>query len=156
LLSITEGKFPLKPDFPVLLFLLCHTMGVTFRQIVSTLVNQKNIQVNDTEARDSLANERTFLAWVRTGFAIAALGIVLPRLNLTTNASSHAKGLTKALSLMYTFTGMLVIVLGMFRYAQVQILLAEKVYPRSGIVLFLLSIVSTISFILTVVLILIT
>ncbi len=31
---------------------------------------------------DNAANERTFLAWVRTGIAVVALGIVIERINL--------------------------------------------------------------------------
>ena len=32
--------------------------------------------------RDHAANERTFLAWVRTGIAVIALGLVIERFNL--------------------------------------------------------------------------
>jgi putative membrane protein len=34
----------------------------------------------EAAARDHLANERTFLAWFRTGFAVAGVGIALPKL----------------------------------------------------------------------------
>jgi putative membrane protein len=32
--------------------------------------------------RDHAANERTFLAWVRTGIAVIAFGVVIEKLNL--------------------------------------------------------------------------
>ena len=40
--------------------------------------NQQNI--DDERVRDHLANERTFLAWLRTGVAAMGLGVVIARL----------------------------------------------------------------------------
>ena len=34
----------------------------------------------EAAARDHLANERTFLAWFRTGLGVGAIGLALPRL----------------------------------------------------------------------------
>ena len=44
--------------------------------------------------RDHAANERTFLAWVRTGIAVIAFGLVIERFNLfvLTLASSSLSG----------------------------------------------------------------
>ena|SRR2546423_3605869 len=41
-------------------------------------------------ARDHLANERTFLAWLRTALAVVALGAVLARLTESGNAATAA------------------------------------------------------------------
>jgi putative membrane protein len=51
--------------------------------------------------RDHAANERTFLAWVRTGIAVIALGLVIERFNLfmLTVASASPGASTPALQL---------------------------------------------------------
>ena len=36
--------------------------------------------MSDSNIRDHLANERTFLAWVRTGIALIGLGVVIAKL----------------------------------------------------------------------------
>jgi putative membrane protein len=41
---------------------------------------------------DHAANERTFLAWVRTGIAVAAFGFVIEKFNLFLLAMAGAKG----------------------------------------------------------------
>ncbi|MFW2390423.1 MAG: YidH family protein [Polyangiales bacterium] len=38
------------------------------------------VENRDSTARDHLANERTFLAWVRTALGLVGLGVILERL----------------------------------------------------------------------------
>jgi putative membrane protein len=42
----------------------------------------KEVQQESTRAREHLANERTLLAWVRTGIALMGLGFVVARFGL--------------------------------------------------------------------------
>lgn len=44
----------------------------------------------ESNARDHLANERTLLAWARTGIAIMALGFVVARFGLLLRELGHA------------------------------------------------------------------
>ena len=46
----------------------------------------------EAAARDHLANERTFLAWFRTGVGVAAIGLALPRLANRNSAEVWAAG----------------------------------------------------------------
>ena len=46
----------------------------------------------EAAARDHLANERTFLAWFRTGIGVAAIGLALPRLADRSTADVWAAG----------------------------------------------------------------
>lgn len=39
-------------------------------------------EINDARARDHMANERTFLAWVRTNIGIIAFGFVIEKFGL--------------------------------------------------------------------------
>ncbi|MEM0129456.1 MAG: DUF202 domain-containing protein [Thermoplasmata archaeon] len=75
---------------------------------------------------DYLANERTFLAWVRTGITLVALGFVVARFNLlirelggTTTASPYSDALGVALVLL----GAGVVVLAQLRQRSVRRLL---------------------------------
>jgi len=48
---------------------------------------------------DHAANERTFLAWVRTGIAVIALGFVIEKFNLFVLTLARTAGLAKPLLL---------------------------------------------------------
>lgn len=47
---------------------------------------------NPNLLRDRLANERTFLAWLRTGIAIASLGFVVARFDIFLTELARASG----------------------------------------------------------------
>jgi putative membrane protein len=44
------------------------------------------VENKESTARDHLANERTFLAWVRTALGLVGLGVLLERLGAGSNA----------------------------------------------------------------------
>ena len=44
------------------------------------------VENRESTARDHLANERTFLAWVRTALGLVGLGVLLERLGAGTDA----------------------------------------------------------------------
>src|SRR4051794_9739217 len=64
-------------------------------------------------ARDHLANERTFLAWLRTALAVIALGAVLAKLRTDRDAST-----TAAVAIVST-SGALMLLYGLRRYYEV-------------------------------------
>jgi putative membrane protein len=66
-----------------------------------------------TRARDHLANERTYLAWIRTAAAIMALGIAVASFASDVSASSAAAGGVRVA------TGAAGVILGTRRYRQV-------------------------------------
>lgn len=63
------------------------------------------IENSGSTARDHLANERTYLAWVRTGLGVVGLGVVVEKLVETEGAAGQIAGLTLigfgALTLIY-------------------------------------------------------
>jgi putative membrane protein len=74
------------------------------------------IGVDDLDlARDHLANERTFLAWLRTGIAIVVLGLVLGRLSLA-SPSSSTTALDAAFGAIVILAGVLVFITGLAQY----------------------------------------
>lgn len=115
-------------------------------------------------ARDHMANERTFLAWLRTSLTFVTIGIGVAQLfrleeksslvningvtiKLTNDEkSSIIRNLGKPLSILSILLGILTLLIGIFRFYQTQKLLVRDVYPatRVGvmiIVIFILAMV---------------
>lgn len=82
---------------------------------------------SQSSARDHLANERTLLAWSRTGIAVIALGFVVARFGLLIRelnqqhvaASSHAVGISTWFGTGLVACGSAVLLLAMRRYLRV-------------------------------------
>jgi putative membrane protein len=70
---------------------------------------------DEPDARASLANERTFLAWIRTGLALAAGGVALEALDLDVQP-----GLRLAAALVLVALGALAPALAWVRWAAVE------------------------------------
>lgn len=85
---------------------------------------RKAVGVRDntgSKARDHLANERTFLAWVRTALAVIGLGVLLGKLVETDGLFAEVIGLA-----MVAF-GALMLLYSVVRFEQVTTLLdADK------------------------------
>lgn len=64
-------------------------------------------------ARDHLANERTFLAWVRTALGIMGLGVILEKLVATAGTTATIA------SIVLVAYGAIVLVYSLYRYEQV-------------------------------------
>ncbi|GAB6986427.1 YidH family protein [Nocardioides pyridinolyticus] len=69
----------------------------------------------EPDPRYTLANERTFLAWVRTALAMLAGGVALSALGLPENDA--ARGI---LAVLLVLTGALLTVLALIRWARVE------------------------------------
>lgn len=75
-------------------------------------------------ARDHLANERTLLAWVRTGIAVMGLGFVVARFGLLVRElagqPSHAApaGTSTAFGTAFVLAGAALMALALVRYVQ--------------------------------------
>ena len=96
---------------------------------------------DDTRVREHLANERTYLAWMRTGIATMGFGVVIARLRYLfppTTLAPPSHGITRAsnLGLLFTFIGLLTVVLSARQYIVVQKQIREQRYrASSGLVL---------------------
>ncbi|KAJ7257910.1 hypothetical protein B0H12DRAFT_1110564 [Mycena haematopus] len=94
-------------------------------------------------ARDHLASERTFLAYVRTSLVIASTGVALVQLftistNTTTNNKSTFTPITQSIqawarplgATMVCF-GLTVLILGTIRYFRIQAALIQGMFPAT-------------------------
>ncbi len=97
------------------------------------------------KAGDHLANERTFLAWVRTsisvivfGFVVAKFGITLRQFLKLQGQSKPESGLSLAMGIAFIAMGVFMALAAMLRYrVTLRRLEAGQFEPARGIVVFL-------------------
>jgi putative membrane protein len=70
--------------------------------------------------RDHLANERTFLAWVRTSVALMGFGVVIVRLRYLLPSAPRTHGHGWELGLLFTLVGLLTVPLATLHYFAVR------------------------------------
>jgi putative membrane protein len=97
-------------------------------------------------ARDHLANERTFLAWVRTGIATIVFGFAIGRFSIALREflkmqgyGSATPGLTTWLGIISTVGGVLLILAGLNRYRKTKAQLDSNTFEPAGFVIDLVS-----------------
>lgn len=87
---------------------------------------------NPSRVRDHLANERTYLAWMRTAIALTGFGVVIVRLRypLPTQQQELANGWL--LGFVFAFTGLLTVALSTRHYFEVRRAIDDDTYSPSG------------------------
>ena len=104
------------------------------------MVNQTN--PNPNRARDHLANERTFLAWVRTAVAIVVFGFAIGRFSIAlrqlTALQGHGVpkgGISVWMGAISIVLGVVLVVAGLVRYRQTRARLDRGTFEPAGLVL---------------------
>jgi putative membrane protein len=97
---------------------------------------------NPNRARDHLANERTFLAWVRTGVATIIFGFAIGRFSIALREflkfegrAASTPGLTTWLGIISTVGGVLLILAGLRRYHITKLQLDSNTFEPAGFVI---------------------
>jgi putative membrane protein len=105
---------------------------------------------NKNLANDQMANERTFLSWIRTGIGIMVFGFVIVKFSLFVNQIPSQffqepdlpkNGSTIFIGIALVFTGAIMILLSYFRYKQTYKLLEEGKYLYSTMMLTAITVV---------------
>lgn len=78
-----------------------------------------------------MANERTFLAWLRTSLSLVTIGIGIVQLLKLKNESEDLSRYAKPLGASFVFIGIMTLVMGTLRYFRVQTMLLSSYYPAS-------------------------
>jgi putative membrane protein len=114
-------------------------------------VSEKSRVENPNRARDHLANERTFLAWVRTGAAIVVFGFAIGRFSIAMRQLTALQGhlvRTAGISVwMGSFTivaGVALVVAGLLRYRKTRAQLDAGTFEPAGLVLDLITILTVV------------
>ena len=101
---------------------------------------------NPNRARDHLANERTFLAWVRTGVATIIFGFAIGRFSIALREfmkfqgyKSVTPGFTTWLGIISAVGGVLLILAGLGRYRKTKMQLDSNTFEPAGFVIDLVS-----------------
>ena len=81
------------------------------------------VENRDSTARDHLANERTFLAWVRTALGLVGLGVLLERLG------AGGEGIAVAAGVGFISCGGLCLIYAVSRYLWVAKHLERGMFP---------------------------
>ncbi len=107
--------------------------------------------LNPNLARDHLANERTFLAWVRTGAAIVVFGFAIGRFSIAmrqlTALQGHplrTAGFSVWMGASSIVAGVVLVVAGLLRYRRTRVLLELGKFEPAGFVLDLVTILTVV------------
>ncbi len=101
-----------------------------------------------TNIREHLANERTFLAWMRTSIGIMAFGFVVVKFALFVKQISmmlgkdkliHSTGYSGIVGIILVSVGTVTAILSFFKYKQTEKQLNEGSYKYSSILITLLT-----------------
>lgn len=88
-------------------------------------------RTNSNRARDHLANERTYLAWMRTAIALMGFGVLIVRLrHLIPQMYERSQGWL--LGLLFAFVGLLMVLLATIHYFHIQNAIEEDTYKPAG------------------------
>lgn len=98
-------------------------------------------------ASDHLANERTFLAWIRTSIALMGFGFVVVKFSLfvrqlslafTGHSVTPVRGFSGVIGMCLVAIGAITAMIGYIRYRRIENqLLAQAFYPSSRLLLIL-------------------
>ncbi|KAH0832266.1 hypothetical protein J3R83DRAFT_13254 [Lanmaoa asiatica] len=112
-------------------------VGKLMRDVTAPLKLSLVVENKGSVARDHLASERTFLAYVRTSLACASAGVALVQLltlSATGNVSIQKSGFdlnkfAKPLGATIILFGLIILVLGVVRYFTTQSALVRGYFP---------------------------
>jgi putative membrane protein len=92
----------------------------------------------DSRARTHLANERTFLAWFRTGFALVALGLAAAQ--FLTRDVEPGVPIVRALSTAMIGTGAAAILVGGYRYREGRRRIDAELFHPAGLSILIIAV----------------
>ncbi|HEY9880200.1 MAG TPA: DUF202 domain-containing protein [Leptolyngbyaceae cyanobacterium] len=96
---------------------------------------------SSSRIRDHLANERTYLAWMRTAIALIGFGVLIARLRYLISPDVPGTGYGWALGMMLACIGLLTVVLSTWHYFSVQRAIDSDTYEPSSRWILLFSLV---------------
>jgi len=107
---------------------------------------------------DHLANERTFLAWIRTGlatitfgFVVERFGLVLRELGIKTNTEIIPVHLSSAFGIALTLLGVVMMIVALLNFLHIRYSIdADQFHPRTSFAILLTILASLIGILLAI------
>ncbi len=98
---------------------------------------------DSSRVRDHLANERTYLAWMRTAIALMGFGVVIVRLRAFHPPMTHQPGNGWRLGLFFALIGLVTVLLSTGHYFAVRYDIDSDTYepPDRWVILFSLAVI---------------
>jgi putative membrane protein len=119
------------------------------------ITTQSKISIEQTNRNDHMANERTFLAWIRTGIGIMVFGFVVERFSLfmkqiafflgqahlstLPNTNAALQGYSSTFGIILVAFGALIGLCSFYRYRKVQQQIDENNYQPSIVLAIILT-----------------
>ncbi|MCG5061522.1 MAG: DUF202 domain-containing protein [Limnoraphis sp. WC205] len=117
--------------------------NTTFEETNSTAKSKDQLKkLNPSRIRDHLANERTYLAWMRTAIALMGFGVVILRLRAFHPPLVPRPGYGWKLGLLFSVVGLLTVLLSTQHYFVVRRDIDEDTYepPDRWVIVFSLAV----------------
>ncbi|KAI9488134.1 hypothetical protein BDB00DRAFT_773091 [Zychaea mexicana] len=107
----------------------------TIRRIYERFSTSALLENKAAVARDHLANERTFLAWLRTSLSLVTVGVAITQLyNLNPSNNAHAG---RSVGATFVILSIVFLYIANARYFHSQVALTKEHFPASrGAILF--------------------
>jgi putative membrane protein len=98
---------------------------------------------NSLLVREHLANERTYLAWMRTAISLLGFGVVIVRLRMLQSSPISYLGTSWRLGLLFSLVGLLTVFLSTTHYFAIRREIESQTYEPSSrwVILFSLAII---------------
>jgi len=100
-------------------------------------------QQTESRVREYLANERTYLAWMRTAISLIGFGVVIVRIRAFQPPLAPGPGTTWQLGLIFAIVGLVTVFLSTQHYFAVRYDIANDTYQPGGRWVILFSIAAT-------------
>lgn len=106
------------------------------------LEKSKSPRRSSSRVRDHLANERTYLAWMRTAISLMGFGVVIVRLRFFKPPVTTTPGNGWKLGLIFSLVGLATVILSTYHYFAVRRDIDEDIYepPDRWVLIFSLTI----------------
>jgi len=101
--------------------------------VTNTAVNTHSKgRQNSSRVRDHLANERTYLAWMRTAIALMGFGVVIVRLRYFQPPQIPHLGTGWKLGLIFSLVGLMTVLLSTWHYFTIRDAIDDDTYEPTG------------------------
>ncbi|KAI9321482.1 hypothetical protein BX666DRAFT_1827946, partial [Dichotomocladium elegans] len=103
-----------------------HALGKIYQKYSPAAMLENKAAV----ARDHLANERTFLAWLRTSLSLVTVGVAITQLYKLSPEATHA-GAGRSIGATFVILSILFLYMANARYFHSQVALTKDFFPAS-------------------------